>query len=261
MPTTIVTGGLYAAAGALYLMVLWGQQERLATIARLVLALAVLAHAADIAAHCLRGAHPASSVREAVSFTAFVIVVTYLALAWRYRLAAVGALVAPVALMLMMTARVSPRVAPATGIGLLGRVHITLAVVGVALFAVAALASALYLVQATQLKRKSFGSLFRHGPPLEQLDTIVQKCVGIGFPIFTVAIVLGALWMARLGGAARAMPQYLLALVTWFAFAALLLTRAVAGWHGRRAALLAILGFVSSLAVVVLYLLRAVARA
>jgi ABC-type uncharacterized transport system permease subunit len=245
---------LYAVATALYMAYLWGRSERLARVARFVLIAAALAHAVDVAAHCV------TNVREAVSFLSFVIVATYLILRRRFPISAVGALVAPATLLLVVAARVAPSRQPHEGIGLLGRIHISLAVLGVALFAVAALASALYLVQARQLKSKSFGLLFHKGPPLEMLDTVVQRCVNVGFPIFTVAIILGAVWMAHLGKVALTSPQYGLALVTWFAFAGLLLSRAVAGWHGRRSAVLTIIGFTTSLAVVVLYLLRAVLR-
>jgi ABC-type uncharacterized transport system permease subunit len=262
MVTTLIAGALYVVATVLYLAFVMGERERFGAVARVTLAAAAAVHMADIAAHCVRGAHPASSAREAVSFAAFAVVVVFLGFSWRSkRLAAVGGLVAPASLMLLIAARVAPLGVRPQGIGTLGRVHITLAVLGVALFAVAALASALYLAQAKQLKRKSFGTLFHRGPPLEQLDRIVQRCVSLGFPVFTVAIVLGALWMARLGGTIQSMPQYLLALVTWIAFAGLLVSRAVAGWHGRRSALLAILGFASSLAVLALYLLRGAFRA
>lgn len=259
--TWFVAAALYAGAAVLYLAYLWGRHERLAAVARLVLVAAAAAHMVDVAVHCIQGQHPGTSVREAVSFLSFVIVATYLVMGRRLQLGAVGALVAPATLLLIIASRVTPAPAPQQGIGLLGRIHISLAVLGVALFAVAALASVLYLVQARQLKNKKFGLLFRRGPPLELLDTVVQRCVNLGFPIFTVAIVLGAVWMARLGREALATPQYALALVAWFAFAGLLLTRTVAGWHGRRSALFAIVGFTTSLAVVVLYLLRAALRA
>jgi ABC-type uncharacterized transport system permease subunit len=259
--TWLVAAALYAGAAALYLAFLWGRHERLARLARVVLMAAAAAHVVDVALHCVKGAHPGTSVREAVSFLSFVMVATYLFMGRRLQLGAVGALVAPATLLLIIAARVTPAAAPQQGFGALGRIHISLAVLGVALFAVAALASALYLVQARQLKSKSFGLLFHKGPPLELLDTLVQRCVNLGFPIFTLAIILGAVWMARLGKVALATPQYGLALITWFAFAGLLLSRTIAGWHGRRSALLAILGFTTSLAVVVLYLLRAALRA
>ena len=259
--TWLVAAALYAGAAALYLAFLWGRHERLARLARLVLIAAVAAHAVDVAAHCIRGAHPGTSVREAVSFLSFVMVTTYLVMGRRLSISAVGGLIAPATLLLVIAARVTPAATPTQGFGVLGRIHISLAVLGVALFAVAALAAALYLVQARQLKSKTFGLLFHRGPPLELLDTVIQRCVNIGFPIFTVAIVLGAIWMARLGKVALATPQYGLALITWFAFAGLLLMRTIAGWHGRRSALFAIVGFTTSLAVVVLYLLRAALRA
>jgi ABC-type uncharacterized transport system permease subunit len=260
MALTVLAGASYAAAGLLYLAYVWWPRERLGDAGRSVLALAAAVHAADIAAHCMRGVHPASNARAAVAFAGFAVVGIYLALAWRYRLTLVGALVAPVALLLLITARVTPVAIRPEGIGVLGRIHITLAVVGTALFAVAAIVSVLYLAQVSQLKSKNFGVLFHRAPPLEVLDVILQRCVSIGFPVFTVAIILGALWLARIGGPLHATPQYALALVAWFAFAGLLLARAVAGWHGRRAALLAIVGFVSSLAVIVLYLVRSVLR-
>lgn len=259
--TSVIAAVLYAGAGALYLAYIAGRRERLAGLARAVLGCAVAAHAADIAVHCLGGQHPASNAREAVSFASFLMVGVYLLMSRRYRLAAVGALVSPAVLMLVITVRVTPAAAPALHrIDALGRVHIVLATVGVALFAVAAISSALYLVQARELKRKSFGALFHRGPPLELLDRVVQVCVSFGFPVFTLAIILGALWMARLGRSGLLVPQYLLALCTWFAFGGLLLTRVTAGWHGRRSAILAIFGFTSSLGVLVLYLLRAAFR-
>jgi ABC-type uncharacterized transport system permease subunit len=260
--TSLLAIALYAVAGGLYLAYLGGRKERLAAIARVVLLCGAAAHVVDIASHCVRGLHPAANVREAVSFGSLIMVATYLSLARRYQIAALGGLVAPVTLMLVIAARVTPAGGPnLQGVSVLGRVHISLAMLGVGLFAVAAAASALYLAEDRQLKSKSFGALFHRGPPLEMLDRLVQRCVTVGFPIFTVAIVLGALWMARLGHSYARVPQYWLALVTWAAFGGLLLSRVVAGWHGRRSAILALLGFSTSLAVVLMYLLRAALRA
>jgi ABC-type uncharacterized transport system permease subunit len=256
MPTPLCAASLYAISAALYLAFLAGGRVRIAAVARAVLLAALVAHAVDIAVHCVHGAHPGSSAREAVSFSAFLIAAAYLYVSFRAGTAAVGGLVAPAVLMLVIAARVTPAGGRHPVVGALGRAHVSLAMVGVALFALAALASVFYLVQVRQLKRKSFGLLFHRGPPLELLDRVVQICVAVGFPVFTVAMVLGALWMARIGQAFFS-PRHTLAMVTWAAFGALLLFRAVAGWHGRRSAVFAIIGFVSSLAVVLLYLMRA----
>ena len=52
------------------------------------------------------------------------------------------------------------------------------------------------------------------GTPLETLDRLAHRCVSIGFPVFTLAIVTGAIWVARLGllhGRGTLRPEYLIA--------------------------------------------------
>ena len=63
--------------------------------------------------------------------------------------------------------------------------------------------------QAQAVRARSMG----RGTPLETLDRLALRCVSVGFPIFTVAIVTGAIWVARLGLLAAAValrPEYLL---------------------------------------------------
>ena len=90
-------------------------------------------------------------------------------------------------------------------------------------------------------------------------DVIEPKSVLIGFPIFTVAMVTGALFMARLGRGVRV--EYVVATFAWSAFAALLIARHTAGWRGRKTAQLTILGFTASLVVLGIYLWRHAAGA
>jgi len=83
--------------------------------------------------------------------------------------------------------------------------------------------------------------------------------VSFGFPIFTVAIVTGAMWVARLGVLREQVtlrPEYLLAIATWVAFGVLLIARVGAGWRGRRAAWLTLGGFGGAMLVLVVYFLR-----
>ncbi|HET6284149.1 MAG TPA: cytochrome c biogenesis protein CcsA, partial [Polyangia bacterium] len=160
---------------------------------------------------------------------------------------------------LVVLARVVPAETDAPAMGALGQAHIFLATVGVAVFTLAAVLAAVYLLLDHQLKNKQFGRLTGKGTPLETLDRLAARCVSVGFPIFTVALVTGAVWIARLGGidgpmAAR--PEYLLALATWIAFGVLLVARLGAGWQGRRAAWLTVGGFGGAMLVLVVYFLR-----
>ena len=143
-----------------------------------------------------------------------------------------------------------------TGLGTLGRIHISLATLGVAIFALATALAAIYLLEDRNLKRKRFdGILFRRGVALESLDLLAHRLVLVGFPIFTVALMLGVIWVSqRASGFDRL--EYPLALVTWLSFAGLIVARTTHGWRGRRAALLTVVGFVAAVLVFAIYFAR-----
>jgi ABC-type uncharacterized transport system permease subunit len=248
--------GAYALASVLYLGFLVGLRDK---PGRVVLALAVALHLWDIGARCIHGTNPISSTPEAMSFIAFLLAAGYLIGSLRYGLATAGAFAAPAALVLLLLARVVPAEEGTPRMGTLGYTHILLATVGVAVFFIAAVLAVVYLFEDRQLRNKQFDRVTGRGTPLDTLDRLASRCVSIGFPIFTVAIVTGAMWIARLGvlrGATALRPEYLLAFVTWAAFAVLLVARLGAGWAGRRAAWLTLGGFGGTVLVLVVYFLR-----
>ncbi len=272
---TWVEIAVYALAATIYLGYLLGHSIRLGpapeapvggteplrspAVARAALAAAVSMHFADIGYRCIRGVNPISSTPEAISLVAFLIAAGYLMASFRYRLAAAGAFAVPAALAALVLARVVPAEADAPRMGTLGRAHILLAVVGVAVFALAAVLALLYLFEDRQLRRKRFDRVVGRGTPLDTLDRLALRCVSIGFPIFTIAIVTGALWVARLRLPRQAFalrPEYALAVVTWAAFGVLLIARVGAGWRGRRAAWLTLGGFGGAMLVLAAYFLR-----
>jgi ABC-type uncharacterized transport system permease subunit len=251
--------GCYAVASALYLAYLLGLRAHTDAAARLVLVLGVLLQLGDIGARCVHMVNPVSSTPEAMAFAAFLVAAGYLLASLRYRLAAAGAFAVPAALALLVLARVVPEESGLPTMTTLGRTHIFLATLGVAVFALAAALAVLYLFQDRQLKRKQFGRLMGRGTPLETLDRLALRCVSFGFPIFTVAIVTGAIWVARLGllrGSVVLRPEYGFAVATWVAFGILLVARVGAGWRGRKAAWLTLGGFGGAATVVLVYLLR-----
>jgi ABC-type uncharacterized transport system permease subunit len=253
---TLLQLGAYALASLLYLGYFMGLRDK---AGRLALGLAVLLHFGDIGARCVHGVNPISSTPEAISFIAFLAAAGYLLASLRWGLASAGAFAAPAALVLLVLARVAPVGGETPAMGTLGQAHILLATVGVAIFFIAAVLAVLYLFEDRQLRRKEFARVTKRGTPLETLDRLAAGCVSIGFPIFTVAIVTGAMWIARLGvlhGLKALRPEYLLAFVTWIAFAVLLIARFGGGWRGRRAAWLTLGGFGGTVLVLVVYFLR-----
>lgn len=246
----------YALAAVALLLVLAGR-VKLRPLAIACVGLAFVAHGVDIGWRGTLGVHPAQSVREALGFLAFIVTGGFLIASARYRLTIGGVVVMPVALVLLVLARLTPAGEASDELSVLGRVHISLATVGVAIFALASALSAIYLVEERALKQKKFDALaFRdRGAPLDSLDRLSHRLVWVGFPIFTLALVLGAVWVAKLGESLDRL-EYPLALVTWLTFAALLTSRTAYGWRGRRAARLTLVGFAVALAVLAIYLLR-----
>ena len=247
---------LYIAATAALLVVLGGHQ-RLRWLALALVGAAFAAHGADIGWRGTQHVHPAQSVREAIGFLAFIITGGYLLASARYRLTIGGVVVMPVALVLLVVARLTPAGTAPEDLSALGRIHISLATIGVGVFALASALSAIYLAEARALKRKKFDALaFKdQGAPLEALDRLSHRLVWAGFPLFTIALVLGAIWVSKLGESLDR-PEYPLAGVTWLAFAGLLLARQVYGWRGQRAARLTLAGFGVALVVLIIYLVR-----
>lgn len=246
----------YAAAAAMLFVVLAGKKQ-LRPAALVLVAIAFAAHGTDIGWRGTQHVHPAQSVREALGFLSFILTGGYLLASARYRLTIGGVVIMPVALIMLVAARLSPAGSAPEDLSALGRVHISLATIGVGLFALASALSAIYLAEERALKKKQFDAIaFKdHGAPLEALDKLAHRLIWVGFPIFTVAVVLGAIWVARLGASLDRL-EYPLAAVTWCAFACLLVARSVYGWRGRRAAKLTLTGFAAALAVLVIYLLR-----
>jgi ABC-type uncharacterized transport system permease subunit len=247
---------LYLISAVLHAGVFADARPLVIRMARWTLVLAFLVHGVEIGWRGVEDVHPGTSVREALGFLSWLMVGGYLLATVRYSMQIFGAFVAPVALIILAAARLSPSGEPVPGLGLLGRIHISLATVGVAIFALATGLAVVYLMEERSLKRKRFDSfLFRRGIALETLDLLAHRLVLLGFPIFTVAIMLGAVWVSKLEATFNR-PEYPLALITWVSYAGLIITRTTHGWRGRKAALLTIIGFLAAVLVLGLYFVR-----
>ena len=248
---------LYGVASLIYFAVFFNAKPWVPKVARAVLAVALLAHLGDIALHDIRGIHPGTSVRAALGAASWVIVAGYLLASLKYRLTFIGAFIAPLALIGLGAARLSPAGDDVAGLTVLGRVHISLATLGIAIFALATALGAVYLLEERNLKNKRFdGILFRRGVALETLDTLLHRLIAVGFPIFTIAMMLGAVWASQRSVSWYERPEYAISMVTWLSFGGLLLGRTISGWRGRKAALLTIAGFSAAVIVLLIFLAR-----
>jgi cytochrome c-type biogenesis protein CcsB len=118
--------------------------------------------------------------------------------------------------------------------------HVVSCFLGYAGFAVSFCAALLYLIAKAS---DSFGRVF---PNPKLLDEIVYRSVLVGLPMLTIGIVTGAAWADYAWGSYWTWdPKETWSLITWLVYSAFVHTRLARGWHGRRTALLSVVGFLA----------------
>ncbi len=190
---------------------------------------------------------PVTNLHEATSFFSWSIVLLFFIAEYRYKIGLLGSFIMPGVFILMLSSSILPReiqpLSPLLQSYWLG-IHTVLAFVGDAAFAMACGVGIMYLIQEHFMKSKHFGELFRRLPSLQILDEVNYRLITIGFPLLTLAIITGALWSESVWGTYwRWDPKEVWSLITWFIYLLVLHARLTAGWRGKRAAILSILGF------------------
>src|SRR6266508_2300439 len=80
-------------------------------------------------------------------------------------------------------------------------------------------------------------------PSAATLDELAYRTTAFGFPIWTFAIIAGAIWAQAAWGRYWGWdPKETWSFISWTIFAAYLHARATAGWRGRRAAWISLVG-------------------
>ena len=90
----------------------------------------------------------------------------------------------------------------------------------------------------------SFARLASRLPEAATLDKAAYRIVAFSFPLYTVAIICGAIWAEAAWGRYWGWdPKETWAFIVWVVYACYLHARATAGWRGRAAAWVNLLGF------------------
>jgi cytochrome c-type biogenesis protein CcsB len=137
-------------------------------------------------------------------------------------------------------------------------IHVVAAILATGIFSLGGIVSVLYLVKARALERSpvlvpagggggappaATGILARVPEP-EALDRLSYRLHAFAFPIWTFAVLItGPIWAHQAWSRYWGWDQKeVWAFITWVVYAAYLHARATAGWKGRNAALVALLG-------------------
>jgi len=243
-----VTLGIYFLATVTYLAFLVKPQHFVGRTAHWLISIGFLVHCIFTLNRYLEaGRTPITNLHESLSFFSLALVGIFIAFERRYKACILGSFISPLALVLMIVSSLFPAAITPLNPSLKSNwlaVHTTLAFLGYATFAVAFGAGIMYLIQEHFLKSRRLGAMYQKLPSLDTLDDINYRCLTFGFPLLTFAIITGAIWAETAWGTYWSWdPKETWSLVTWFVYAALLHGRLTTGWRGKRAAVLAIVGF------------------
>jgi len=130
-------------------------------------------------------------------------------------------------------------------------IHVSAAIICFGAFTFAAATAALALVRGRVERRQRAAVVTgwaSHLPSSERLERLTQTVIAFSFPLWTFAIVAGAIWAENAWGRYWGWdPKETWAFITWVIFAAYLHARSTAGWRGSRASWIAIAGWVAFL--------------
>jgi cytochrome c-type biogenesis protein CcsB len=127
-------------------------------------------------------------------------------------------------------------------------IHVTAAMIASGIFTIGFAQSICYLVQ-DRMERAGGGPAFMsHFPSAAAIDRAAYRMHAFAFPIWTFAVIAGAIWAENAWGRYWGWdPKETWAFITWLVYACYLHARATAGWRGRKAAYLAMLGYATFL--------------
>lgn len=126
-------------------------------------------------------------------------------------------------------------------------VHAPLVFLGYAALFIAFAAAIMYLIQERELKSKNLTRFHNRLPSLEVCDDLAYRSLAIGFPLITLGIITGALWAQSEAVVWARDAKVLFSFLTWFVYLLLIHYRLIAGWRGKKAAYLSIVGFIGVL--------------
>jgi cytochrome c-type biogenesis protein CcsB len=129
-------------------------------------------------------------------------------------------------------------------------IHVTAAIIATGSFTVAGAATILYLVRDRAETRGGVaaGGVLSRMPSADSLDRLSMRVTMFAFPIWTAAIIMGAIWADQAWGRYWGWdPKEIWSFITWIIYAAYLHARATAGWRGRKAAILSLVAFAALL--------------
>jgi len=199
------------------------------------------------------GHAPLSNLYESLIFFSWTIALLYLIIEWRIKSRNLGAFVMPFAFIAIayasfspnVTSRIQPLIPALQSNWLIS--HVITCFFGYAAFAIACGLALMYLIKGIG-RAEGSSVFFKLLPNRDILDELSYHSVVIGFIFLTLGIITGSVWAYSAWGSYWSWdPKETWSLITWLIYAAMLHSRLMRGWRGKRMAIMSIIGFASVL--------------
>jgi cytochrome c-type biogenesis protein CcsB len=120
-------------------------------------------------------------------------------------------------------------------------IHVAAAIISGGVFLLSNVIAGAFLFLDSMEKKGERAPWAKRLPSLDTLDQLSYRLVAFVFPLWTFAVIAGAIWAESAWGRYWGWdPKETWAFITWVAYAAYLHARVTIGWRGRRAAWLCI---------------------
>ncbi|MCL2541962.1 MAG: c-type cytochrome biogenesis protein CcsB [Nocardioidaceae bacterium] len=236
------------------------REEKVAFWGRLGILLTILAAVVHFVGLFARGMAadpnrvPWGNMYEFTITGSFIVIVMYLALYKKFRLDWMSPLVVGFVVTMLMVAMLVLHEAVAPLTDALSSywlvIHVISAAIATGAFTLGGITSIVYLVK-LRAERKAAAAdgaeltgWLARVPGLEALDRVSYRVHAFAFPVWTFAVLIsGPIWAHQAWSRYWNWdPKEVWAFITWVVYACYLHARATAGWKGRNAAILALLG-------------------
>ena len=171
------------------------------------------------------GRCPLTNLFEVLVFLCWAMVLLYFVVGGTYRLSLLGAFTAPLVFLLQTIAQLLPSasipVVYRKSAGMWPELHAALALMSYGAFALAFVASVMYLVQERLLKKHRLNSFFHTLPPIADLSAALHRVILAGFIMLTVGLISGLM----AGTPAYFKATLLVSGFVWVPYGALLIFR------------------------------------
>lgn len=231
---------LYIAADILFFMVSMLHNPKMQPPAVVFFLMAGLVQTAAATLYSISaGRLPLASMFEFVLLLSLVLAWTFMALYRAMSQFHLGSVIGPLetaclAFLITRDIHIVPLLPALQSVWL--HVHVALAIIAYGLFTLS-FAAALLCLSGSHAEESS-----------RTLESLMTKCVSVGFPFQTLVLITGAVWAEQAWGAWWSWdPKETWALVTWLVYALYLHASTTKDWDGRKAALMAVFGFATVL--------------